>query len=61
MSTPPEPLAEHVRHVVTSAIELTPEEVDGLAAAYAALSRAVRGFPEQDLRRVEPPLRSVPR
>jgi hypothetical protein len=62
MSTPPpDPLAEHIRQVVTSNVELTPAEVDALVATYSALARAVRGFPEQEVRRIEPPLRSVPR
>jgi hypothetical protein len=62
MSTPPpDPLAEHIRQTVTANVELTPDEVNALVATYSALARSVRGFPEAELRRVEPPLRSVPR
>jgi hypothetical protein len=45
----------------TIATELAPEEVAALVAWYEVLSAAVARFPADDLRRTEPPLRSVPR
>jgi hypothetical protein len=39
---------------------LTDAEAQVLAATYGALVRAVAAFPYAELRRVEPPLRSVP-
>ena len=47
-----------VRQIIGS--PLSDAEAGGLAEWYAALSRGVAAFPESDLKRVEPPLRSVP-
>ncbi len=41
-------------------VELTIDEAEALAAWYSSLARGVAAFPAADLRRVEPPLRSVP-
>jgi hypothetical protein len=54
----PDPLAEYVRQTV--ATDLQPDEVAALVAWYTALSKAVASIPAQDLKRVEPPLHSVP-
>ena len=40
--------------------ELTDQEVSALVEGYATLARSVAAFPGADLKRVEPPLRSVP-
>jgi len=45
----------------TIATELTSDEVAALAAWYAGLAGGVARFAADDLRRAEPPLRSVPR
>ena len=49
---------DQIRQIVDS--PLSDAEAGGLAEWYAAPARAVAGFPESDLQRVEPPLRSVP-
>ena len=51
-------LPQRVREIV--GVELTDQEADGLAAWYAGLARGVAAFSATDLKRVEPPLRSVP-
>lgn len=51
--------AEVVRHV-TGLIQLSDQEADALAAHYATLARGVAAFPSQELKAVEPALRSVP-
>ena len=40
--------------------EATPEEAAALAEWYAGIARAVAAFPADDLKRVEPALRSTP-
>lgn len=40
--------------------ELTEQEVAALVEWYANLARGVAAFPGADLKKVEPPLRSVP-
>ena len=40
--------------------EVSSDEAAALADWYAALSRAIAAFPPDDLKRVEPPLRSTP-
>lgn len=51
-------LPDDVRRVV--ATPLTDMEASGLADWYAALTAALDRFPVQDLKGVEPPLRSTP-
>lgn len=51
-------LPDDVRRVV--ATPLTDMEASGLADWYAALAAALDRFPVQDLKSVEPPLRSTP-
>jgi hypothetical protein len=45
----------------TIGAELAADDVAALVAWYAVLSAGVARFPADDLRRAEPPLRSVPR
>ena len=40
--------------------EISADEAAALADWYAALARGVAAFPVDDLKRVEPPLRSTP-
>ncbi|HYW90724.1 MAG TPA: hypothetical protein VFB50_23345 [Chloroflexota bacterium] len=40
--------------------ELSDEEADALVATSSALSKAVAAMPRQELRQVDPPLRSIP-
>lgn len=40
--------------------ELTSDEARALAEWYAGLARGVAAFPQDDLRRVEAPMRSTP-
>jgi len=49
---------EEVRRIV--GVELSDAEVEALATYYANLARSVAAFPADDLRRTEPPLRSIP-
>jgi hypothetical protein len=49
---------EEVRQIV--GVELSDAEAEALAAWYANLARAVAAYPAEDLKRIEPPLRSVP-
>jgi glucose-6-phosphate dehydrogenase assembly protein OpcA len=49
---------EDVRRLVGT--QLTDMEASGLAEWYAALAAALDRFPRQDLKTVEPPLRSTP-
>jgi hypothetical protein len=49
---------EQIRRVV--GVDLTAEEARALAEWYATQSRLVAAFPADDLKGVEPPLRSVP-
>ena len=49
---------DEVRQIV--GIALSDTEAEALATWYAALARSVAAFPAEDLRRTEPPLRSVP-
>ncbi len=47
-----------VRRVV--GVALSDAEVQALATYYANLARSVAAFPAEDLKRIEPPLRSIP-
>ncbi|HLZ28262.1 MAG TPA: hypothetical protein VKV73_13165 [Chloroflexota bacterium] len=49
---------DEIRRVV--GLELAEQDVEALAGWYAGFARGVAGFPADDLKRVEPPLRSVP-
>ena len=49
---------EEVRQIV--GVELSDTEAEALAAWYANLARSVAAFPAEDLKRIEPPLRSIP-
>ena len=49
---------EEIRGIV--GVELSEQDAEALAAWYANFARGVAAFPAADLRRVEPPLRSVP-
>jgi len=49
---------EEVRRIV--GVELSDAEAEALATYYANLARSVAAFPADDLRRTEPPLRSIP-
>jgi cytochrome c553 len=49
---------EEMRHIVGA--DLSDAEAEALAAWYANLARSVAAFPGDDLKRVEPPLRSLP-
>jgi hypothetical protein len=49
---------EEMRHIVGA--DLSDAEAEALAAWYANLARSVAAFPADDLKRVEPPLRSLP-
>jgi hypothetical protein len=49
---------EHIRQIVGAA--LSDQDAEALAGWYAGFSRGVAAFPAQDLKRVEPPLRSTP-
>jgi hypothetical protein len=49
---------EEVRRIV--GVDLSDAEAEALAAAYAAIARSVAAFPADDLKRTEPPLRSIP-
>jgi len=49
---------DEIRRVL--GIELEEREVEALAGWYAGFARGVAAFPAADLKRVEPPLRSVP-
>jgi hypothetical protein len=48
---------DEVRRVV--GLELSDQEVAALIEGYASLERNVAAFPAADLKRVEPPLRSI--
>ena len=50
-------LIEHVRQTI--GVPLTDDETTALAEWYATITRAVAQFPLDDLKNVEPPLRSV--
>jgi hypothetical protein len=50
--------AEVVKQVI--GVELTDQEASALIDWYAHLARSVAAFPQADLKKVEPPLRSVP-
>ena len=56
----PERLSPEVIRSLLPELQLSDQDVDALAATYAALVRAVAAFPYAELRQVEPPLRSVP-
>ena len=49
---------EEVRRIV--GVELSDAEAEALATYYANLARGVAAFPAKDLKRTEPPLRSIP-
>ena len=49
---------QYVREVI--ATPLSDADAEALAAYYEALARAVQTFATDELRNVEPPLRSVP-
>ena len=49
---------DEVRRIV--GVELTDAEAEALATYYANLARSVAPFPAEDLKRTEPPLRSIP-
>jgi hypothetical protein len=54
-----EPLSkDEIRAIV--GIELSDQDAEALAGWYAGFARGVAAFPADDLKRVEPPLRSVP-
>jgi hypothetical protein len=54
-----EPLSkDEIRTIV--GIELSDQDAEALAGWYAGFARGVAAFPADDLKRVEPPLRSVP-
>jgi cytochrome c553 len=55
----PERLSADVVRQVTG-LELSDQEADALAAYYATLARGVAAFPVEELKTVEPALRSVP-
>jgi hypothetical protein len=50
-------LPQHVRDVV--GVELSDQAAEALVNWYAGFARGVAAFPADDLKRVEPPLRSV--
>src|SRR5205807_394277 len=52
------PSSDYVRAVIGA--ELDDREVEALIDAYAALARGVDSFPSEELRSLEPPLRSIP-
>jgi hypothetical protein len=41
-------------------VEVSAQDVEALAGWYAGFARQVAAYPQDDLKRVEPPLRSVP-
>ena len=49
---------DEVRRIM--GIELAEQDVEALASWYAGFARGVAAFPADDLKRVEPPLRSTP-
>jgi hypothetical protein len=49
---------DEIRQVL--GVEISAQDVEALAAWHAGFARGVAAFPAADLRRVEPPLRSVP-
>jgi cytochrome c553 len=49
---------DEIRQMV--GVELSEQDAEALAAWYAGFARGVAAFPAADLKRVEPPLRSVP-
>jgi hypothetical protein len=49
---------EEVRRIV--GVELSDPEAEALATYYANLARSVAAFPAEELKRTEPPLRSIP-
>ncbi len=51
-------MKDEVRRIV--GVELSDAEAEALAAYYANLARTVAAFPASDLKRTEPPLRSIP-
>ena len=51
-------MTDEVRRIV--GVELSDAEAEALAAYYANLARSVAAFPASDLKRTEPPLRSIP-
>jgi len=54
-----EPLSkEQIRRIVGA--HLSDQDAEALAGWYASFGAGVEAFPEQDLKRVEPPLRSTP-
>ena len=54
-----EPLSkDEIRQIV--GIELSDQDAEALAGWYAGFARGVAAYPAADLKRVEPPLRSVP-
>ena len=55
----PEPTSGQMVKEIIGA-ELTDQEVSALVQGYATLALSVAAFPGADLKRVEPPLRSVP-
>ncbi len=52
------PSNDEIRQVV--GIELSEQDAEALRGWYASFARGVAAFPAADLKRVEPPLRSVP-
>ena len=49
---------EEVRRIIGG--DLSDAEAEALATYYANLARGVAAFPADDLKRTEPPLRSIP-
>ena len=54
----PDLTADDIRRLIDAS--MTDTQASSLAAWYEALSAAVARFPQDDLRGVEPPLRSTP-
>jgi hypothetical protein len=48
------------RLAVWARLRVTDEEAEHLAAAYRSIERGLAAFPVDELKHVEPPLRSVP-
>jgi hypothetical protein len=49
--------SEQVREIV--GVALSDQDAEALMGWYAGFARGVAGFPAADLKRVEPPLRSI--
>jgi cytochrome c553 len=49
---------DEIRRIIET--ELSEQDAEALAGWYAGFARGVASYPPDDLKRVEPPLRSVP-